>query len=457
MPVPILAPPLSQTMDTVTIVEWLKQPGDTVTQGEPLYVIETDKANLEVEAPASGVLAEILAAAGTEVKVKSVIGTLTAPGESAVAPVAAASAPAAVVTPAAVAPVPAAVISGPRSGRLFASPRARQLAKAESVDLAAVRPTGPRSMVVERDVRAFVEARGQAPAAPAIRATPVARRVAEAAGIDLSRVTPSQAAGRITRADVEAALGQAQPAPVAAAPVPAAPPASASVPLVGEPFSTMRRTIGRRMSESWRDAPQVTLTREVDATELLALRQRLAKDWPAGAASLSLTALFAAVTARVLARHPRLNAWTNGERLTMQATVDINVAVETERGLVAPLLRDVAGKGVVRLSAELRGLMDRALAGTATTEELAPGGFTLTNLGLQGVDAFTPIINPPQVAILGIGRVRSAPAVFEGQLCVRQMTWLSLTFDHRATDGAPAGRFLADIAALIENPSLVWL
>ena len=444
MPVDVLVPPLSQTMDTVVLVEWLKAPGEKVLKGEPLYVIETDKANLEVEAPASGILQEVLAQPGSEVAVKTKIGVILSPEETLSA------APPSEVPGPSSQPVPG-QLTGPageplppeRLQRPFASPRARRLAQQEGVDLAQIHPTGPQGMIVERDVRAYVEA--QKAGHP--KATPVARRLAEAAGLDLGTIAPAHPGARITRADVEAALAQAagaEPGPGEALPG-------------GVPLSLVRRTIARRLLESWRNAPQVTLIREVDATALVEVRDRILEGLPPEEIRPSYTDFLLSIVARCLRQHPQLNAWTDGERLDLRDEVWIGMAVDTERGLVVPVIRDADRKGLRQLAAERQELVRRALEGALSVEDVSGATFTITNLGPLGIDAFTPIVSPPQVAILGLGRIRPGPAVYRGQLCIRHLLSLGLTFDHRAVDGAPAARFLADVAQLIEEPHRVWL
>ncbi|MEP7357678.1 MAG: dihydrolipoamide acetyltransferase family protein [Anaerolineales bacterium] len=449
MSIDIVMPPLSQTSDTLILTGWLKKVGEPVAKGEALFEVETDKATLTVESPASGTLAEILAEPGAEVAVKSIIGSIAAPqpatGSAAAPPPAGASAPADVDKDGAAAPVaapvrasgstPAPVIAAalqakpapnaPRSQRLLASPRARRLADQQGISLHGLPATGPRGMIVERDVRAYL-ASVPAPAAvlPARSPAPLA---------------PTPAA--------------VQPATFAAPP--AAPPTLAGSRHV--PLSATRKTIARRLQASHQTTTPVTLTRDTDATELVALRERLLADPASQDARPSYTDLLVSIAARCLLRHPHLNAHFDGEQLELFDAVDMGLAVDTERGLLVPVLRDVAHKGLTALTRERTALVQRALDGSATPADLSDGTFTLTNLGTLGVDAFTPMLNPPQIAILGVGRIRAIAAPYQGAVAIRQAMFLSLTFDHRAVDGAPAARLLADIAALVERPERVWL
>jgi pyruvate dehydrogenase E2 component (dihydrolipoamide acetyltransferase) len=223
-------------------------------------------------------------------------------------------------------------------------------------------------------------------------------------------------------------------------------------------LSNLRKTIGRRMQASHQSTAAVTLTRKVDATELKLLRDRILKDLAEGDVHPTYTDFLVKIVGRCLGHHPQLNAhFSDGEALELYDEVHMGLAVDTERGLLVPVIRDAGHKGLLELAADRASLVRRTLEGSITPDELSGGTFTITNLGPLGVDAFTPIINPPQVAILGVGRIHPEPAAYEGQIALREMMFLSLTFDHRAVDGAPAARLLQDIAQLIEKPHLMWL
>ena len=451
MAVDVLVPPLSQTMDTVVLAEWLKAVGDAVAKGEPLFIIETDKANIEIESPATGILRQVLALPGAEVQVRSRIGLIgnpdeiisDLPGDQELAGPETTGLPATEALPI---PHPLATATGPggqplppeRQDRIFASPRARRLAHQTGVPLVSVKATGPQHMVVERDVEAYLAQQQTTPPA-----TPVARRMAQEAGLDLATVTPERSGARVTRTDVASVLSQqADMAPAAGRWV---------------DLSPTRQTIARRMVQSQQAAAHVTLTREVDATELVRLREQILQELLAEDPRPTYTDFLVSIAARQLRQHPYVNATADGGRFALSEAIHIGVAVDTERGLMVPVVRHVDRKGLLELTQERLELRERVLDGTVTPAELSGGTFTLTNLGVFGVDAFTPIINPPQVAILGVGRIRAGSAVYQGELCIRQLMVLSLTFDHRLIDGAPAARFLADIARFIEKPFLRWL
>ncbi len=459
----IRVPPLSQTMDTLVLVEWVKQVGDPVTKGETLFIVETDKANLDVEATATGILRSISAQPGDEIKVRSVIGQILEAGDSSnLAPISTAepsSGPAPESTQAHQVVKPG---ESQPSGRIFASPRARQLIQAKGLSLEKIHGSGPQGMIVERDVVAYLK---NEPVRP--RATPLAQRIAQANAIDLTSLTPGKS-GIISKSTVEAALQQTpaiggtpvrQDTPVAADILPDAPPA-APTPLPEHQsmkLSPTRRTIARRMLESHTTTAPVTYLREVDATRLVELRTRLLEQLPAETPRPSYTDLLINIVCRVLIQHPQLNATFDGEQIELYTHVHLAVAVDTERGLVAPVLRQANKFGVAELTRLRSNLVAKAQAGELTPDDLSGGTFTLSNLGMLGIDSFTPLINPPQVAILGIGRIRQAPGVYKGKLRLRSWMTLALTCDHRVVDGGPAARFLSNLADLTENPDQIWL
>jgi len=457
----VLMPPLSQTMDTLVLVEWLKSEGDVVHKGEPLFLVESDKATLEIEAPASGLLASIEAAAGTEVPVRARVAIIVAPGEQG----ATAGSGGAGATGAGGAerePSTPAQASGgavlverialpvERSRRIAASPRARRRAEAEGIPLTSLTPSGPDGLIVERDVMAALRARP--------RLTPVAARVAAALQVDVGAL-PASPGERIRRADVEAASTLAPiPTPLSVAAMAGkgeVAPAAEHM-RTARPLDPLRRTIARRMQESHHNAVPVTLTREIDATELVALRAHLLAGWPPDEGRLSYTDLLTVIVARCLMRHPHLNGTFDGEMVADGGPVDMALAMDTPRGLLAPVLRGCEHRDLASVVRERGRLEAAALANRLAPADLEGGSFTLSNLGALAIDAFTPVLNPPQIAILGIGRIRSVPMIVDSSVVVRQSLILSLTFDHRVVDGAPAARFLADVAALVEDPRKIW-
>jgi pyruvate dehydrogenase E2 component (dihydrolipoamide acetyltransferase) len=306
-----------------------------------------------------------------------------------------------------------------------------------------VRGTGPDGRIVEQDVQDYAETMAAGP-----KATPVAVRTAEALGVDLAKVAGTGPRGRITKADVEVAVAAALPAPE-----PAQAPAIEQVPMTG-----LRRIIAERMAASDQATARVTLVTEADATTFVEARTQLAasvaEEWGFAPGYNDLLGL---IVARALAEFPYMNARLSedGSAIDRVSTINLGMAVDTERGLLVPVIRNADQMGLRTFGVEFRRLMDQARAGKSLPDDLTGGTFTITNLGMYDVDAFTPIINLPEAAILGVGRIQAKAVVREGEIVARQMWTLSLTFDHRLVDGAPAARFLQRIKQLVENPFLL--
>ncbi|MBN1249126.1 MAG: 2-oxo acid dehydrogenase subunit E2 [Anaerolineae bacterium] len=470
----VILPKLGQTVEESRIVEWLKEEGDPVDRGEVLFTVETDKAVLDVESTRRGYLRKILAPAGELLPVLTVVGLITRNPDdpleeegatSAAAPSEAVAEGAAETPASAGAPVPAEPSAPAREGRIFASPRARKTAAEHSVDIAEIAGSGPNGRIIERDVLAFVEAQP--------KVSPVAQRLAESLGVDLLSVEGTGPQGRIVKADVEAAAAAAEvavPVPAVSAPVPTAPvPVAPAAPVApaGEgylaevPVSGVRAIIAERMHESHQATAPVTLTMEVDATAFVALRERLKASLADQLGyNISYNDLLIMLSAKALRAFPYVNArlYDKGDGSTVIRHLDgvhVGLAIDTERGLLVPHVSDADKKGLVEIAQDVRALVERARTGRSLPDELSGSTFTITNLGMYEVDAFTPIINFPETAILGVGRIKATPAVVDGEIVVRQMLWLSLTFDHRLVDGAPAARFMQYIKQLIEEPYLL--
>jgi pyruvate dehydrogenase E2 component (dihydrolipoamide acetyltransferase) len=436
----VLVPPLGQTVDTVTLVTWYKAEGETVGQGESLFAIETDKATLDVEAPASGVLQGVTAQPGDEVKVLSPVALIAAPEEAVEGPEPLPSSRQVAPEPSAADRETGKTSRGDGRGRIFISPRARRLAEEHSIPLEALEASGPEGSIVERDVRAYLDAR------PGTLITPVARRMADEAGLDWQSLTGSGSGGRVTRDDVVQALERSPQVPATGAV-----PGEINEAIESIPLRSVRAVIRDRMLRSATDAAQVTLTAKVDATALVELRDQLAHD----GVHVSYNDLFLYILGQALTEHPLLNASLEGDAIKVWGRIHVGLAVDTERGLLVPVVRDVDRKGLHRLSEETVSLVDRARAGQCTPDELSGGTFTLTNLGMFGIDAFTPLINLPECAVLGVGRIKRQPVMVDAEVVGRDMVWLSLAFDHRLVDGGPAARFLQRVVQLVEHPHLL--
>ncbi len=452
----IFIPKLGQTVEEVTLVKWLVEDGAKVEPGQELLEVETDKAVFTVEATSKGYVHR-----GTEFTEGKVLPVLTVVGIigkqdekfQAGAPAAEAG-PSSAEAGAEPAGSPAAVPIAPAGAlpeKPFASPRARKLAEQKGVDLRGITPTGGGgTRVVERDVVAFL---AQMP-----KATPLAQKMAAEAGVDLRQLSGTGQRGTITRDDVERAMvpPATEPAPVAPAPVAPAPAAPEAEVVHRVPLTGVRKIIAERMGTSVHTTARVTLVAEADATEFVALRTRLKaaveKSW--GFAP-GYNDLLAKVVAGGLRRFPYMNARITPDAIEHLGHVNMGMAVDTERGLLVPVIRDADRKTLYEFASEFRALVDRARNGRSLPDDLAGGSFTITNLGMYDIDAFTPVINLPEAAILGVGRIASKVVPYNGQPAIREMLTLSLVFDHRLVDGAPAARFLQYVKQVIEEPYLL--
>ena len=427
MPIQILMPALSPTMTDGKLAKWHKKEGDAVESGDVLAEIETDKATMEVEAVDEGTLGKILVAEGTEgVPVNQPIALLLEEGEDASAlKGAGVAAPAAKpAAPAAPAPQPAAPAvakarapaSVPKAagGRVFASPLARRLAKQNNMDLARISGSGPRGRVVKRDIEAAV-AGGGARMAPA--------------------ATAAQAAAPIT---------------VSAEGLP---------PFREIPNSNVRKVVARRLTEAKQTIPHFYLTIDCEIDRLLALRKELNDAAPEGAGNykLSVNDFVIRAVALALGRVPAANAMWTDAAIRRFERADISVAVAIEGGLITPVVRAAALKGIVAISDEMKGLAAKARAGKLKPEEYQGGTFTISNLGMYGIKTFAAIINPPQGCILAVGAGEQRAVVKDGQLAVATLMSCTLAVDHRVVDGAVGAEFLAAFKKLIEAPATILL
>jgi len=509
MAIEVVMPRLGWTMETGTVAEWLKKDGDEVRVGEAIFTVDSDKAVQEIEALDSGILRIPPDAppVGASVPVGSVVAYLIAPGEvdmptpgetdiptlsKAESPVRGAPAGRVTVTvdeerppgpdpelgldtPAtptivvddspASRDAPAKPTAIARNGRVpdasgmvgaVASPRARRVAGELGVDWAAATGTGRTGRIVERDVRALAE---QAPLTARARVTPLARRLAEEVGVDLAALETGKPGQRIARVDVEVAArdegngrdgrekqaGDAEPALSHGR---------------RAPLSPIRRITAQRMAQSAHTTAPVTLTTDADATELVMVRERI-KAALAGSELRVPTYndLLTRLVALALLQQPWMNCSLEDDAIVQHEGVHMGIAVDTDRGLVVPVIRDAHRKSIQQIATDAARLVDATRAGRAGADDLRGGTFTLSNLGMYEIDAFTPIINLPACAILGVGRIVARPVVVDEEtelVAVRKMMALSLTFDHRVVDGAPAARFLQQVKRWIEQP-YAWL
>lgn len=442
MPEELFIPKLGQTVEEVTLVSWLVKDGEKVSQGQPVIDVETDKAVFPVEANAKGYIHLGPFKEGDVVPVLTVVATIGKQDDKFEVKESAPTMPMVdiVLTQETVTedtPEMKSVIAEEQE-RIFASPRARKLAAATAVDLAQVTPTGYGGVrVAERDVQTYLDQRP--------KATPIAQRMADDVGMDLRGVAGSGPGGRIVKQDV---IRAAQPS-ISATPLPAADVVE-RLPLKG-----VRGIIAERMGVSVHTTARVTLLMEVDATEFVAARERIksrvSEEW--GFAP-GYNDLLAKIVATALKKFPHMNARLAPDAIELLANINIGMAVDTDRGLLVPVIRDADRKSLRQFGEEFRQMVNNARVGHSLPDDLSGGTFTITNLGMYEVDAFTPVINLPEAAILGVGRIAPKVVPRGTEIVIRQMWTLCLVFDHRLVDGAPAARFLQAIKALIEDPAL---
>ena len=436
---------MDQTMTKGKIGKWLVQEGDTVAQGQPLLEIETDKVVHEQESPTDGVIAQLLVDEGADVPVNAILAIIGAPGEE----VARVEIDAATEQPTPTQPEQLKVTPS-ATADIKASPAAHQLAEKLAIDLTEVQPSGPGGRILESDVQRYIDLRVEAPAETTrLKASPLARRLAKEHGLDLSAIIGSGPDGRIVRDDV---LQASTTAPATPTVVETATPQQATEVI---PMTGIREIIAERMTLSVQTNASVTLHTEVDATTFVELRGMLNDKLQAREVSLTYTDLLVKVVANALGEHPRLNATLTDEGIQLLTEINIGVAVALEDGLVVPVVRNADKERLSEISEQVRNFAERARSNQLTPSELQGGTFTITNLGNFGIDAFTPIINPPESAILGAGRILKKPVVHNDEIAIRSMLTLSLTFDHRVIDGAPAAQFLQTVASYIEDPYLL--
>jgi 2-oxoglutarate dehydrogenase E2 component (dihydrolipoamide succinyltransferase) len=431
VPANIVVPEVGESIVDARIAKWLRHEGDTVAAGDPLVELETDKIDLEVSAPQGGVLSRIDRKDGEDVKVGEVLGVID---ETQAAAAPAKDAPASKEAP------PERVDA---KGGKAAQPAAAQSEAA---------PRGDNSRQ---------------------RATPTAKKAAEQNDVDLARVQGTGDAGRVMKRDVEKAASgpSAQPAPAeqpAATPPPAAarPSAPVAEPTVrqGERreertrMSKRRATIARRLVEAQSTAAMLSTFNDVDMTAVMALRERHKQSFKEKhGVGLGIASFFVKASIGALRAFPRLNAEIQGDEMILKQYYDIGVAVGASEGLVVPVLRDADRMSFAKIEKEIRQFAKRAEEGTLSLADLKGGTFTITNGGVFGSLLSTPILNPPQVGILGLHKIQDRPVAVNGQVQIRQMMYVALTYDHRIVDGAEAVRFLVRVKELIEDPGALLL
>jgi pyruvate dehydrogenase E2 component (dihydrolipoamide acetyltransferase) len=444
----ITMPKMGFDMEQGTIVRWLKNVGDKIDKGQAIAEIETDKVTIEIESFASGTLTKIVADEGAVVPVGAVIAELDGPsGAAATAPSNGAPAKAASSD---AAPATASASRGGEGGEAT-SAAAKQTTAASDTSGSAPAPEQPKAATGNGE-RVF--------------ASPMARRLAGEAGLEIAEIKGSGPGGRIVRRDVESFAQQpraAAPAAQAAAPAPtpaaesvAAAPAAQPAPTATaagagrrEPLSRLRQTIARRLSQAKREVPHYYVTVAIDMTAAMELRKQLNS---LEGVKISVNDMVVKACALALKQFPTLNASFGEDSLIMHDQINVSIAIATDNGLLAPAITDVDKKSLGVLAAETRELAERTRSGKATPDELGRGTFTVSNLGMFGVESFVAIINPPQAAIVAVGAATETPVVKDGQVVIAPIMKATISADHRVSDGVVGAQYLQAVKALLETP-----
>ncbi|GMW02520.1 MAG: dihydrolipoamide acetyltransferase component of pyruvate dehydrogenase complex [Candidatus Hydrogenedentota bacterium] len=434
----VLLPQLGQSVEEASIVAWIRKEGEAVKKGDPLFTVQTDKAEIECESTAEGVLRKILVQPDTLVPVMTVVALvgkvdealpdLSKYGSTRTTP----SAPA---TPSAEspAPVPVAVTQAPpallpQTDKVPVSPRARRTAAEMKINPALVAGSGVEGRVMEADVKAFAES------ISAVKMTPTARRMALASGVDPRGLSGTGPGGKITKADVGAPKGGLGPAPER--------PAAGDVQRV--PLTPMRKIIARRMAESLFSAPHYYVTIEVDMAACAQFRGALPF-------KVSYNDLLLRAVCRALEHHPMVNARWAGEAIEIVGDVNLGVAVALDAGLIVPVVKQVQRMSLQDIARESKALIDKARTNKLTPDDYSGSTFTISNLGVFGVDHFTAIINQPDSAILAVGQIKDTPVVIDGGIHVRPVMKLTMSSDHRVIDGSLAAQFMGTLKQILES------
>lgn len=420
---------LSPTMEEGRVLGWMKKEGDRVEMGEPVVEVETDKANMEVQAMGAGVLRKIVVAEGETVPTGTLLGVVAEPDEDIEALLKDATA-------------------GDGAGR---APQPEEPA-AEQEEAAA---TAPSEQAAEPAApKAAEPERAAAPSAPAaapggrVRSSPLARRMAKEAGIELGDLSGSGPGGRVIKRDIERALKRGAPAAAPAGPVGPEPP------FQQVELSQMRKAIARRMAESLGPIPHFFLTIEIDMERAAQVREELnaREAEEGGSVKIGINDLLVKAAALALVRHPEVNVSYQGDHVRRYERADVGIAVALDEGLITPVLRNAQAKGLRQIAQESRALVEKARAKKLQPEEYSNATFTISNLGMFEIEEFTAVINPPGATILAVGAVRERPVAVEGKVEVRRRMRVTLSCDHRAVDGAMGARLLDTFKKMLENP-----
>ncbi len=459
----VIMPKFGFTQESAQIIRWIKKAGDVVEAGDPIAEVTTDKVNMDIEAPVSGILTELQYEEGDIVPVTAVIAYILSPDE-------------ATLTPSYDDKNISVPVASPQSSQkeisttLKITPVAERMAKEAGLSLDEVKGSGPSGRITTKDVEAAIAERGAK-----VRAAPAARRLARELGVELEQVTGSGPRGRVQSWDVERyheGRASMPPEKIVSDVEPVTTPPMEIVrpniveqakPLIKQVLSLngIQKTVAQRLQKSSQEIPHIHLEIQVDVSAMENLRNRVNQQRLEGA-RISLTAIVAKICGWALMRHPYLNAWyqsnEQGEQIMLLGTVNLGIAVALEQGLIVPVVRHIEQKGLLQVAQEIEKMVEQARQGKLRPEDVVDGSFTLSNLGMFGIERFTAIINPPQVAILTVGAVKKIVAAGEDdRMSVRPMMTLTLCADHRVVNGAVAASFLRDLKSALEEPQLMIL
>ncbi|MED0716523.1 dihydrolipoamide acetyltransferase family protein [Aeribacillus composti] len=434
----IFMPKLSSTMEVGTLLQWFKEEGESVDIGEPLFEIMTDKINIEVEAYDRGILLKKYFQPDDQIPVNQVIGYIGEPGEKVPDEPPALSEESneqsGEKTEQSETNEDAVEVKSNENGKVRATPAARRLAKEAQVDLRNIVGSGPKGRIHLKDVKQYLETEKAQP-----KASPLARKIAEHENIDLKALQGSGAGGRVMKQDVINAIQASSQ--------------KAQQPEVRKKLSGLRKVVADRMVQSAFTAPHVTLASDIDMTKAIEMRTALLPvvEKQTGF-RLTYTDIIIKAVGTALSRFPEVNVHLEHDEIIYKNEVNVGVAVAVKDGLMVPVIKQVEQKGLAAICAEAKDLSKRAREQKLRPDELKGSTFTISNLGMYPIDVFTPIINQPEIAILGVGRTQEKPVVVNGEIVIRPMMTVSLSFDHRVIDGAPAAEFLAEVKRILENP-----
>jgi pyruvate dehydrogenase E2 component (dihydrolipoamide acetyltransferase) len=422
-------PKFGETMTEGTIFNWIAEEGDQIEIGDPLFEIETDKASLEVEAEEAGILAKILVKENETAPIGDLVAVIAEEGEDIDSLDFGSESSKESSEEKSSEKVEKEVKKTEKTIRaegekIKASPAAKRLAKEKDIELKDVQPGEGRDAVIEADVRDYINTHLPS-------ATPTAEKKAAAKGIDLSSIEGTGAGGRVQSSDVDSYTGESVEADQEI------------------PFTGLRKVISKRMAQSFQEVPQVTTTIKVDMKEIKELREEIKQ---ISEEHISYTDILILVASRMLKKYPKINSHISQDSMIVKSNINIGIAVDVPGGLVVPVIKNVGRKNLEEIAKERKVLVDKAREGKLNNDDLSGGTFTITNLGGFETEIFTPIVNQPEAAILGVGQISDEVVPVNGEAVIRPMLWLSMAYDHRAVDGAPAAEFLQKIKSALENP-----